>query len=152
MCSHELDLTAALVRGAGLISDICAAAAAQHQLTVQQAQLLCVIATHSVSMAQLGALLRITKSSATGLVDRAEEAGLVLRVTDVHDRRSQIVELTPRGERLGGSYRAVVTDRIAELIADIDPTAREALRSAMSRVVLSNQARDTWPTSQGSAA
>lgn len=37
---------------------------------------------------------------AVALVSRCEEAGLVLRRVDDEDRRSVIVELTPKGERL----------------------------------------------------
>lgn len=152
MHQPKLDITAALVRGAGLISDICATAAAEHDLTVQQAQLLCVLAHGPVTMAQLGALLRITKSSTTGLVDRAEEANLVARNTQAHDRRSHTVHLTQAGDRIGTAYRALVTERIAALFQDVPGVELEVLRSALSRVVLTNQARENWPAAAESVA
>ncbi|WES64144.1 MarR family winged helix-turn-helix transcriptional regulator [Microbacter sp. GSS18] len=149
--AEVLGLTAALVRSAGLVSDVCAQTAAEHGLTTQQAQLLCVIAAHDVTMAQLGPMLRIAKSSTTGLVDRAEEAGLVRRVADSDDRRSQRVCLTPQGDRLGAAYRASVSERVGVLLAGIPAEQLETLQSALSRVVLVNSARATWPGTESAA-
>lgn len=148
---QELDITAALVRMAGLISDVRAAAAAEQDLSVQQAAVLCVLAERALPMARLGSLMRINKSSVTWLIDRAEEAGLVRRRTDVHDRRSQIVELTDRGSALGELFRARVTGRIDELIAGLDVHERDLIRAAFSRIVLSNQAETTWPSVSSAA-
>ena len=145
MAQPWLDITAALVRASGLVSDICAKSAAEHEVTAQQAQLLCVLAQRPVAMAELGVLMRITKSSTTGLVDRAQAAGLVVRDADADDRRSHLVSLTERGRRLGGAYRAMVTERITTLIADVPDAERELLRAVLSQVVISNQARATWP-------
>ena len=150
MCT-DLPLTAALVRGAGLVVDIGARAAAQHDVTAQHAQLLCIAAWQPLSMAQLGAALRITKSSTSGLVDRAEEAGLVRRGADPDDRRSQLVVPTDRGTQVGQAYRDTVAAGIADLIADIPAAELEALRTVMSQIVLTHQARNTWPSENDSA-
>ena len=48
-----------------------------------------------LSQTSIATALRITRSSVTTLVDRLEGAGFVRRVTDVHDRRSTLVELLP---------------------------------------------------------
>lgn len=142
----ELHLTAALVRCAGLVMDVGARVAASYDVTPQHAQLLCIVAWRPVSMAQLGTALRITKSSTSGLVDRAEEAGLVHRAVDPADRRSQLVVLTDRGARVGQAYRDAVSSGIDELIADLPDPDREALRALTSRIVLAHQARNTWPS------
>ena len=141
----ELDITAALVRTAGLVCDLRARAAAEQELTAQHAQVLCVLADRTLSMAHLSALMRISKSSVTWMIDRAEEAGLVCRRTDENDRRSQIVELTERGSVLGATYRARVVELVDDLIAGLNPTQRESLRRVLSRVVLANQEQSTWP-------
>ena len=150
MC-QELSLTAALVRTAGLVQDIGARAAAQHEVTPQHAQMLCIVAWRPLSMAQLGTALRITKSSTSGLVDRAEEGGLVRRSADLDDRRSQLVVLTDRGAQVGQAYRDTVAEGIEELVADIPDAEREAVRTVMSRIVLAHQARNTWPSENDSA-
>lgn len=143
--TEELGITAALVRASGLVTDVCARVAAEHGVTAQQAQLLCVLAEHRVTMAQLGPMLRIAKSSTTGLVDRAEEAGLVARITVSDDRRSQQVTLTATGADLGAAYRADVEEQVAGLLRDVDAAGTESLRSVLSAVVLGNSARATWP-------
>ncbi|NTW39816.1 MAG: winged helix DNA-binding protein [Cellulomonadaceae bacterium] len=157
MQDQVLDITAALVRTAGLISDIRAGAAAEQELSAQQATVLCILAERTLPMAHVGALMRINKSSATWLIDRAEEAGLVHRTTDPHDRRCQIVELTEHGSGLGEKYRARVTELVEELITDLDPQERDLLRTTLSRVVLANQAQlsnqspITWPSTTSAA-
>lgn len=148
----DLPLTAALMRGGGLVMDVGARAAALHGVTPQQAQLLCIAAWQPLSMAQLGAALQITKSSTSGLVDRAEEAGLVRRSADPDDRRSHLVVLSDRGAQVGQAYRDTVAAGIADLVADIPAAELEALRTVMSRIVLAHQARNTWPSESDSAA
>jgi MarR family transcriptional regulator, lower aerobic nicotinate degradation pathway regulator len=44
--------------------------------------------------------MELDKSSITGLVDRAERRGLVLRVPSVTDRRSVLVRLTAGGREM----------------------------------------------------
>ena len=151
MC-QEMSLTGALVRTAGLVGDIAARAAAAHEVTPQHAQMLCIVAWRPLSMAQLGATLRITKSSASGLVDRAEEGALVHRSVDLDDRRSQRVVLTDRGAQVGQAYRDTVAEGIEVLVADIPQAEREVLRSVLSRIVLGHQARNTWPSETDSPA
>jgi len=55
--------------------------------------------TPGMSFKELGEKTLITKGALTGIVDRLEDKGMVRRVTQVEDRRSTIVKLTPRGER-----------------------------------------------------
>lgn len=151
MQEQDLDITAALVRMAGLISDIRALAAEEQDLSVQQATVLCVLARGARPMARLGSLMRINKSSVTWLIGRAEEAGLVRRRTDTRDRRSQLVELTERGSALGEKFRARVTELVDELIAGLDVHERDSVRKGLSRVVLSSQAETTWPSVSSAA-
>ena len=56
--------------------------------------MLCVLSDHSVGMADLSGMLGLERSSLTGLVDRAEHRGLVVRENDPHDRRVVKVTLT----------------------------------------------------------
>jgi DNA-binding MarR family transcriptional regulator len=146
MPRRPLDLTEALVRGAGLVVDLCAELAAARGLTLQQAQLLCVLDERPVPMARLGTLLKISKSSTTGLVTRAEEAGLVARTTDEHDARSHLVTLSAAGRDLGRAYREAVTVGLDDLLADVAAPGRETLRAVLSDVVQTHEARETWVT------
>ncbi|MBO0830375.1 MAG: MarR family transcriptional regulator [Actinobacteria bacterium] len=58
------------------------------RLTPQQTQLLCILRNGPVGMGELGRLLHLGKSSLTGLIDRVERHGLVIRVPDEDDRRA----------------------------------------------------------------
>ena len=62
--------------------------------------------------AEIAARLGIARSTATELVRRVEEAGLVERRLHPHDRRALIVALTALGaERLEAAVRALRGDR-----------------------------------------
>lgn len=50
-----------------------------------------------VPISQFAAAFGISRSTATGVIDRFEERGLVERVTSATDRRSTLVRLTARG-------------------------------------------------------
>jgi DNA-binding MarR family transcriptional regulator len=143
--THRLDVTAGLIRSTALIQDIYAAASAEHGLTRQQAQLMCVVGDRPSSMVRVGALLRIGKSSMTGLVHRAEGAGLIHRVPDPDDGRSSLIALTPEGRRANDAFRRALSERIEEIIATLSAEERDSLASVLSKVVLDNEAPETWP-------
>ncbi len=73
-------------------------------LTSVQYQSLLAIKAHDgvgpMSVKVLAQRLLIKHNSAVGLVDRVEQLGLVVRRHSEHDRRSVVVELTPRGKLL----------------------------------------------------
>ncbi|REJ75101.1 MAG: MarR family transcriptional regulator [Acidobacteria bacterium] len=56
--------------------------------------------TDGMTCKELGERSLITKGTLTGIIDRLEKKGLVLRTTSPSDRRSVIVELTPAGIEL----------------------------------------------------
>ena len=143
--AQQLDLVAGLIRSAAMIQDVCATASAEQNLTPQQAQLMCVVGDDPLSMVQLGAHLRIGKSSMTGLVHRAERAGLIERRPDPLDGRSTLIALTPEGRRINDAFRRVVGQRIDEITATLPVEERNSLAAALSTVVLKNKAPQTWP-------
>lgn len=146
--AQRLDLTVGLIRSAALVQDILAAASGEHELTAQQAQLMCVVGEKPSSMMRLGALLRIGKSSMTGLVRRAEQAGLVQRAPDPDDGRSTLIMLTEKGRRANTAFRGTVGERIEQIIVTLPAEERNCLAVALSTIVLDHQAPETWPTEQ----
>lgn len=148
--TEQLDLTGGLIRTAALVHDVLAAASAEHGLTPQQSQLMCVVGDAPSSMVHLGAQLRIGKSSMTGLVHRAEQAGLVQRAPAPHDGRSTLITLTHEGRDANAAYRATVGARIAQIVSSLAPAERTVLEAALSKIVLSNHAPDTWPADEES--
>lgn len=55
--------------------------------------------TSGMSFRELGEKTLITKGTLTGVVDRLESKGLVMRCACAEDKRSMTVRLTPKGER-----------------------------------------------------
>ncbi len=56
--------------------------------------------TPGMTFTELGQKTLITKGTLTGVVDRLATKGLVRRIASAHDGRSQIVQLTKKGETL----------------------------------------------------
>ncbi len=86
-------------------------ACAEFDLTPMQGHLLRVLGPQrAVPMSELAGELFCDASNVTGIVDRLEVRGLVVRGTAEGDRRVRTIAMTPEGERLW----ARVADRIAE--------------------------------------
>ena len=86
-------------------------------------------------MLELARLLRLDKSSATGLVTRAERRGFVQRSGREADRRAVHVALTPAGRRLAGVIETQVIRELTTLVTDLDNEEREQLASLALRIV-----------------
>lgn len=85
------------------------------------------------SMGELAEVQGCDPSSATWLVDRLEERGLVERRPHPRDRRVKSVVLTPEGE----TTKKALIDRLAEPptdLRDLDRAALETLRDALERL------------------
>jgi DNA-binding MarR family transcriptional regulator len=135
----QIGVVAALVRSSFLVNAVYAESGREHGLTPQQGQLLCVLMARPHGMSELGAMLRLAKSSLTGLVDRTERNGLVRREPDPQDTRAVRVALTARGGKLAGEFYTETCRRIAELPGNLSPAERDTLADLLGRVVLDNE-------------
>ena len=104
-------------------------------LTVAQSLLLCSLNDRSVGMAELSTMLGLEKSSLTGLVDRAEQRGLVARESDPLDRRAVNVALTPAGADAGHRFHAQLTGRLDEVLSELSATDRKHFTRAVGMLV-----------------
>ena len=133
----DLGIVDALVQSSFLVQAVLAQAAAEHDLSIIQARLLGVLRDREPRMAQLAQLLELTKSSTTGLVDRAERRGLVRRTAiPVGDERAVHVMLTDEGRQLERTFTAQVTRRLMTLAAGLSGTSRARLSKALTQLVL----------------
>jgi MarR family transcriptional regulator, lower aerobic nicotinate degradation pathway regulator len=127
----DLGLEDALAQLSFLVWGTLAERASTDDLSMTQIRLLGILRDREPSMLELARLLGLDKSSVTGLVDRAEKRGLLLRAIDTDDHRSFRVSLTRAGRK--------TVDRVAAAFhADI-----EAISSCLSRadqIVLSGLA------------
>ncbi|EHN73053.1 MarR family winged helix-turn-helix transcriptional regulator [Streptomyces coelicoflavus] len=142
MVKHDdggIGVVAALVRSAFLVNAVYAESGREFGVTPQQGQLLCVLMARPYGMGELGATLRLAKSSLTGLVDRTERNGLVRREPDPRDTRAVRVALTERGDELAGEFYAETCRRIEDLPAALDPADRDMLAHLLGRIVRDNE-------------
>lgn len=120
-------LVEALVELAVAVQCVVGSCAAPYDLSGVQARLLSLLRGRTPRMAELATLMRVEKSSVTGLVDRAESRGLVRRVPARGDRRASTVELTAAGARRADELCARVTTGLAALVDPLDGCDRETL-------------------------
>jgi MarR family transcriptional regulator, lower aerobic nicotinate degradation pathway regulator len=137
----ELGLVDALAQLSFAIQGALGRICATHDLSIVQARLLGILRDRRPTIKELAGFLGLDKSSVTGLVDRAEERGLVRRVASPLDGRSVQVAITPAGQRLVGRAAAEFEAEIAALVVDLSPPQRDRLAAAASRVVAADARR-----------
>ncbi|MFG1703072.1 MarR family winged helix-turn-helix transcriptional regulator [Nonomuraea sp. M3C6] len=145
-----LQFTDALVRLAHLVQQVFGEVSREHDLTPQQAQLLCLLVGGSVGMSELTRSLHLEKSSLTGLVDRAEKRGLVVRTRDSRDRRACRIELTCDGARIAVRAHNGVTERLEALAGELPQEHRDVLASAIGGILAehTSQTGRVWSPSE----
>lgn len=86
----------------------------------------------------------IEPSSMTGLLDRMESDGLLVRTADPDDRRAQRICLTEEGRRVRAAAEAVVTRTLDTLLAGVREPDIRRLKQVL-RQVLANANRPGPP-------
>jgi DNA-binding MarR family transcriptional regulator len=79
---------------------------------------------------ELAARERIQRPTATRLVARLEELGLLQRAADPVDRRSSLLSVTPQGRALLEALRGRKTAFLAHRLATLEPEERATLDRA----------------------
>jgi DNA-binding MarR family transcriptional regulator len=133
--ASDLGIVDGLVQLSNLVQAVLGDVAAVHDLSLLHLRLLGVLRDREPTMAELGRLLGLDKSSTTGLVDRAARRGLVARAAVPEDRRAFRVVLTDEGRALATAGAAEVTRQISALTADLSDTNRHRLSLLAGQVV-----------------
>ena len=95
----------------------------------------------SMTMSELADHLHLELSTMTRVVDYLVINKLVTRVTDAKDRRVCRVQITRKGESLVFKVRLEVIKEHEAVLREIPPESREAVISAMSRLLVAFQER-----------
>lgn len=132
---ETLGAASGLVRLTFLVQNLYAEVGRGCDLTAAQAQMLCALTDRSIGMAELSGMLCLERSSLTGLVDRAQQRGLVMRENDPHDRRAVKVTLTPEGSKALHRFHDELTERLDQLLLELPATERDRFAKTLSRVV-----------------
>jgi DNA-binding MarR family transcriptional regulator len=131
----DLGLVDALVQLSFAVQAVLGSIAARHDLSVTQVRMLGILRDREPAMLELARVLNLEKSSATGLVDRAQKRGLVERTTAEHDGRAVHVRLTADGRALVQRATVDVEAQIAALAAPLSPAERARLSRLASRLI-----------------
>jgi DNA-binding MarR family transcriptional regulator len=126
-----------LVSGIAITSTAIADAAASEELTLGQWRALAIVhASDRLRIGELALRLAIAVPSASRLVRRLEDRGLVAPQRDELDRRATVIAMTPTGEAVFDA----VTDRRRALIADavngqvLDADTQRAIEALADRM------------------
>jgi DNA-binding MarR family transcriptional regulator len=131
----DLGLVDALAQLSFAIQAVLGRVAAAHDASIVQARLLGILRDRTPTINELAGLLELDKSSVTGLVDRAQERGLVTRIASTVDRRSVQVVLTHAGQDLIDQAAAAFEAELSALVADLTAAQRTSLSATASLVV-----------------
>ena len=81
-----------------------------------------------LTLAELSRRMLVTAGNLTGLVDRSERDGVVVRKSDAGDKRLVRVWLTPEGQRLARELIPAHAARISKLLSPLAADERRDLR------------------------
>jgi DNA-binding MarR family transcriptional regulator len=91
---------------------------------------------HISSPGALAAKLELSSGAMTNRLDRLEEAGLVCRLPDPHDRRGIQVQLTVPGQERYRQAVAMQAAKEAIVGAALDPQEQKQLNALLRRVMI----------------
>ena len=123
----QLSLVDGLAQLSFVVHGMLELRAAEHDLSITQTRLLGVLRDRTPTMNELARLLGLDKSSITGLVDRAERRGLVVRIPSAEDRRAVLVGLTDQGRSLVTEAATRFGADLTAMLDPLPPSDRDAL-------------------------
>jgi len=109
--------------------------AAASGISTSQARMLRVLGPGAPTINELARQLELDKSSASGLVDRAEARGLVRRVPSQRDRRSVRVRASGPGRELAAGAAAQFASELAEMLAPLSVAERATFATIAARLL-----------------
>jgi DNA-binding MarR family transcriptional regulator len=136
----ELDPVDALAQISFLVQGSIERRAGEQGLSLVQTRLLGILRDRTPTMNELAELLGLDKSSTSGLVDRAQNRGLVRRVPSQLDRRSVRVRLTAEGRDLVQSVSTLFAADVAAVLEPLPAEARAQLTTLVSQVLVAHAA------------
>jgi DNA-binding MarR family transcriptional regulator len=105
---------------------------------VSQPQLTCLLALQEygpLPTSKLAKYMMVKPSTATGIVDRLEEKGLVIRSRSVLDRRVVTIELTDEGKSLAEEAPLPIPSRMVDGLNRLDVEETKRIVKSLSTLV-----------------
>jgi DNA-binding MarR family transcriptional regulator len=105
-------------------------------MDIAQLDALDAVAEHDACrMSELAAFLRVDASTATRVVDRLAEAGLVERSADPSDRRARQIAVTPAGASLLERIRTRARENLPEMLEGFSESELVHFAALLERLV-----------------
>ena len=134
----DLGIVDALAQLSFAVQSALGRIAMEHDMSLVQARMLGILRDRRPSIKELAALLQVDKSSVTGLVDRAEERGLVRRIPSRVDGRSVQIVMTAAGRRRVEGAATDFEGEISLLVGGLSPSQRADLSQLATTVVIAD--------------
>jgi len=90
-------------------------------------------------MSEIASALGVSLATATGVLDRLVEWGLVIREGHPEDRRVVICRLSPEGEKLIGGLWQLSRDRAGELMRALTPSQLLLITQALEALLQASE-------------
>lgn len=87
-----------------------------------------------LTQSELGKKMLVSRANITGLIDRLEKDGLVVRQDDPSDKRAFRVCLTARASALMNAFLPVHNDYIHKAMSSLDSHEKESLISLLEKL------------------
>ena len=120
------ELVDALAQTSFLVMEVLTRTGAARDLSLTQLRVLGILRDRRLRMAELAGYLGLEKSTISGLVDRAEQRGLLARAKSADDGRAVEVFMTDEGRRLAEKVEADIRQA---LVPATDQLSRDQLRT-----------------------
>jgi len=121
------------------------------ELTMPQMRILCLLRQKPQRMGNIAACLGRGQSSATSMMDRLVDKGLVERVPDPEDRRVVLCRLTPEGQSEVERFWQVGRQSIVEMVKPLSVAELEQVVQAIELLYQAGQ-RAVLDTGAGAQA
>jgi MarR family transcriptional regulator, lower aerobic nicotinate degradation pathway regulator len=138
--SGELSIVDSMAQLSFAVHGFLERRADEQGLSIVQTRLLGVLRDRRPTMNELAKFLQLDKSSVTGLVDRAERRGLVVRVSSTTDRRAVLVHLTREGRTIGNRISAGFEADVRRFLGSLSEQERNVMSGLATRVLVAHAA------------
>lgn len=96
-------------------------------------------------MSEIAATLGVSMATATGVMDRMVERGIVTRETDPSDRRIVLCRMSPEGDKLVSSLWRAWMDRGEQMLRALDRPKLLAVKGLLDALLEAGEkTRDQW--------
>jgi len=131
----QRDLIDALVTTSFATMALLNRIAAEHDLSLTQIRVLAILRDRRVKMSELARYLGLDKSTITGLVDRAEKRGLLLRAPNPVDGRAVDVMLSAAGMELAERGATQIARSLSPMTSTLTRADAHRLTALLERML-----------------